>query len=167
MTKAFLLALVVVAACAGTSRAGTNPVDQGYTRPTGSSVAIVGCFVHGGSATVPAGAPFTVFGGWGAARIGQVLDWVHGSTNTLSVDGGAPLDLSPYFRGLTSQWAPDGNWYDVFFYELPALAPGQSVDLTYFTALNHPMVDGVTNFPGPPMPAGGFTYTCTVTGAAA
>ena len=157
-----VLGVVGVASAAGT---GGNPHDQGYTRPTGASyVAVVGCFAHGGSTTVPAGAPFTVFAGWGAAHIGQVVEWLNESTNTLSVDGGTPIDMSPYFAGLTSQWVP-GNWADIFFYTLPALAPGQSERVAYYTATRHPTQDGVTGFPGPPAPAGSFTYTCTVTGA--
>ena len=159
-------AILGAIACAGAAQGGTNPLDQGYSKPTpgGSYVAVVGCFSHGGAATVPAGAPFTVFGGWGAAEIGEVEDWIHGSTNTLSVDGGTPIDMAPYFRGLTSAWFPGTPWADIFFYQLPALAPGESVSVAYFTASSHPIVDGVTGFPGPAS-AFRFTFTCTVTGA--
>ena len=159
-------AIVVAAVLAAAAQAAGNPNDQGYTRPApgGSYVAVVGCFTHGGSTTVPAGTPFTVYAGWGAAHIGQVVEWLNESTNTLSVDGRTPIDMSPYFAGLTSEWVP-GNWDDIFFYTLPALAPGQSEQLAYYTATSHPTQDGVTGFPGPPAPAGSFTYTCTVTGA--
>ena len=162
MVSAVMGALVFAAA----AQAASNPHDQGYTRPApgGSSVAVVGCFANGGFTTVPAGTPFTVFGGWGAAHIGQVVEWLNVSTNTLSVDGGTPVDMSPYFAGLTSEWVP-GNWDDIFFYTLPALAPGQSTQLAYYTATSHPTQDGVTGFPGPPAPAGSFTFACTVTGA--
>lgn len=160
------LGIVFFAVVASSAWASTSPIDQGYTRPTGASdVAIVGCFSNGGSATVPANAPFTVFAGWGAERIGQVYDQLNGSTNTLSIDGGAPIDMSPYFRGLTHEWTGDDDWADIFFYQLPALAPGQSVEVAYSYVDEHPITDGETGFPGPPQPAGGFTFTCTITGA--
>lgn len=157
---------IVAAVFAAAAPAAGNPHDEGYTRPApaGSYVGVIGCFVNGGFATVPAGTPFTVFAGWGAAHIGQVVEWLNESTNTLVVDGGAPIDLSPYFAGLSSEWVP-GNWADIFFYTLPALAPGQSEQLVYSTATSHPTQDGVSDFPGPPLPAVSFTYTCTVTGA--
>jgi hypothetical protein len=169
MRKALVLtvsALTTALVLAAAAPAAGNPHDQGYTRPApgGSYVAVVGCFTHGGSTTVPAGTPFTVFAGWGAAHIGQVVEWLNQSTNTISVDGGTPIDMSPYFAGLTSQWVP-GNWADIFFYTLPALTPGQSTQLAYYTATSHPTEDGVTGFPGPPAQSSSFTYTCTVTGA--
>ncbi|MDE3190298.1 MAG: hypothetical protein KGL94_05700 [Acidobacteriota bacterium] len=169
MRKALVLAVSALTAAlllGAAAQAADNPHDQGYTRPApgGSYVAVVGCFANGGSTTVPAGTPFTAFAGWGAAHIGQVVAWLNESTNTLSVDGGAPIDMSPYFAGLTSQFIP-GNWADIFFYTLPALAPGQSEQLAYSTATSHPTEDGVTGFPGPPQPAGSSTFTCTVTGA--
>lgn len=167
MRKPFVLGVMLLAVLATAASASANPVDQGYSRPApgGSYVAVVGCFVDGGAVTVPSGTPFTVFAGWGAARIGQVEDWLHGSTNTLSIGGAAPIDMSPYFMGLTSAWVPGTPWADIFFYQLPALAPGESVSVAYFTATSHPMVDGVTGFPGPPQPASSFTFTCTVTGS--
>lgn len=159
--------LVVLVTAAAAAQAAGNPVDQGYSHPApgGSYVAVVGCFSNGGAVTVPSGAPFTVFAGWGAAELGQVEDWLHGSTNTLSIAGGAPIDMSPYFRGLTSVWFPGTPWADIFFYQLPALAPRASVSVAYVTATSHPMVDGATGFPGPAQPAGSFTFTCTVTGS--
>jgi hypothetical protein len=162
MVSALTAALVLAAA----AQAAGDPHDQGYTRPApgGSYVAVVGCFANGGSTTVPAGTPFTVFAGWGAAHIGQVVEWLNQSTNTLSLDGGTPIDMSPYFAGLTSEWIP-GNWADIFFYTVPALAPGQSMQLAYYTATSHPTQDGVTGFPGPPVQASSFTFSCTVTGA--
>lgn len=168
MRKLFVVIVALLVVLVAAASASANPIDQGYSRPApgGSYVAVVGCFAHGGAVTVPSGTPFTVFAGWAAARIGQVEDWLHGSTNTLSIDGGTPIDMSPYFRGLTSAWGPGIPWADVFFYQLPALAPGESVSLAYFTATSHPMVDGVTGFPGPAQPAGSFTFTCTVTGSA-
>jgi len=157
--------MIFAFAAASAAQAGANPLDQGYTRPTGASyVAIIGCFSNGGSARVPANAPFTAFAGWAAETIGQVNDFLHGSTNTLSIDLGAPIDMSPYFRGLTHEWTGDDEWADIFFYQLPALAPGHSVELAYSSTAVHPIADGETGFPGPPAPAGGFTYTCTVTG---
>jgi hypothetical protein len=167
MRKPFAAGSALLVVLVAAASASANPNDQGYSRPApgGSDVAMVGCFVSGGAVTVPSGTPFTVFAGWGAARIGQIEDVLHGSTNTLSIDGGTPIDMSPYFRGLTSAWSPGAPWADIFFYQLPALAPGESVSVAYFEATSHPTVDGVTGFPGPPQPAGSFTFTCTVTGS--
>lgn len=111
---------------------------------------------------MPAGEPFTVMGGWQAKTTGQVQAWLNGSINTLSVDGGSPIDLSPYFQGMTHEWAgpTDPNWGDIFFYDLPALAPGESVTVAYFSAINHPVFDGYTHT----QPTS-TTWTCTVTGA--
>lgn len=162
-----LCALLVVCAFVGVAQAADNPLNEGYSRPAagGSYVPIVGCFANGGLVAVPAGVPFTVYGGWGALRIGEVIDWLHGSTNTLSVDGGAPIDLTPYFAGLSSDWTP-GSWSDIFFYQVTTLGPGESVQLAWSTATSHTTPDGVTNFPGKPVGPSGFTFTCTVTGAA-
>jgi len=161
-----LCALFVVFAFAGVAQAAGNPLDQGYSQPAagGSYVAIAGCFARGGSVTVPAGVPVTVYGGWAALRIGQVKDWLNGSTNTVSVDDGASIDMTPYFAGLTSNWVP-GLWADIFFYQVGTLAPGESVNLAWTTGANRPMPDGVTNFPGKPPTPVAFTFTCTVTGA--
>lgn len=159
-TTALLVALFVAAGASAT------PPDQGYSRPTdansgGPYVLPIGCqALLGGSVTVPAGQPFTVLAGWGAKHTGQVTEWVNSSSNTLSVNGGSPIDMSPYFRGLTHEWVPDGNWSDIFFYQLPALAPGQSDTIVYVTAIAHAWYDGFTH--GQP---GSTTYTCTVTGA--
>ncbi len=159
-----LCAVLVLCASAGVAQAAGNPHDQGYSHPAagGSEVAIVGCYSNGGSVTVPAGTPFTVYGGWGASSIGLVNDWLHGSTNTVSVDGGPAIDMTPYFAGLTSAWSP-GQWADIFFYQVTTLAPGESVQVTWFSASNHPITDGTTRGTG----AGSYTDTfiCTVTGA--
>lgn len=159
-------AMLVVAFAASAAQAATDSVDQGYTKPTGpSDVALFVCFANGGYASVPANTPFTVFAGWAAESIGQVYDVLQGSTNTLSVDGGAPIDLSPYFQGLTHEWTGDDDWADIFFYQLPPLAlGGQPVELTFSYATEHPITDGESGFPGPPAPVGSFTSTCTVTG---
>jgi hypothetical protein len=149
--------------------AGANAgLDQGYSKPAGtntggSNVDPLGCQVlWGGSVTVPAGEPFTVHAGWAAKTVGEVLAQVNGSTNALSIDGGSPIDMSPYFEGLTHEWGgpTDPNWSDIFFYRLPGLAAGQSETIAYYEATNHPTYDGYThNQPG------SATFTCTVTGA--
>ena len=175
MKKALLLAILGLALNASAVQAATNPHDQGYTRPFPTPqyagygadhnyyIAVPGCAFHGGHATVPAGTAFTVFGGWGASHIGQVLDWVHGSTNTITVNG-VTTDLSLYFAGLTNEWVPGGDWADIFFYPVAALSIGASDSVTYHTSVEHPMIDGETNFPGPPAPAGASSFRCTVTG---
>lgn len=111
---------------------------------------------------MPAGAPFTVFAGWAAKTIGEVRDVVNASTNTLSIDGGSPIDMSPYFRGLTHEWTgpSDPDWSDIFFYQLPALAAGQSETFALTMGTDRPTYDGYTH-----AQPGSFTWTCTVTGA--
>ncbi|HUZ70136.1 MAG TPA: hypothetical protein VMU65_10520 [Candidatus Saccharimonadales bacterium] len=163
---------IVLLACtsAGVALASGNPLDQGYTRPSdSSSVNIFGCFkqsnFQGGSVTVPAGLPFVVYGGWSASTIGEVRDWLNGTTNMLSVGGGPSLDMTPYFLGLTHEWNPP-YWSDIFFYPVGALAAGDTVTIAWTMDSSRPMPDGATNFPGRP-PAGGVaTFTCTVTGGA-
>jgi hypothetical protein len=164
-----LSALLVAFASASVAQAGGNPLNQGYSKPAagGSYVGPAGCFAHGGSVNVPEGVPFTAFGGWAAATIGEVVEWLHASTNTLSVNGGPPIDMTPHFAGLTSDWVPGtAEWADIFFYQVTTLAPGESVHLAWFTATSHAMPDGFMNFPGKPGGASAFTFTCTVTGAA-
>jgi hypothetical protein len=163
-----VLATVLLVAFIAAAGATAAPPDQGYSRPAdanigGPDVIPVGCqALHGGSVTVPAGEPFTVWSGWGAKTFGEIHEWVDGTTNTLSIDGGSPIDMSPYFLGPTHEWLgpTDPNWSDIFAYQLPALAAGQSETIVYYAAINHTMDDGYNVY----QPSS-TTYTCTVTGA--
>ena len=169
MRKTLLvLATVLLVAFVAAAEANAGPPDQGYSAPAdtnngGPDVDPIGCQLnHGGSVTVPAGIPVTVHAGWAAKTVGEVFAQVNGSTNTLSIDGSSPIDMSPDFRGLTHEWdgPTDPNWSDIFFYQLPALTAGQSETIAYYEATNHPTYDGYThNQPG------SATFTCTVTGA--
>jgi hypothetical protein len=145
---------------------------QAYTRPNDpSSVAIVGCAApppngHGGFQTVPADTPITVFAGWGAKTRGQVIDWLDASTNTLNVNGGPAIDMTPYFAGLTQEWNP-GQWSDIFFYQIGSLSVGQSETVDWTWSTSRPTPDGSTqgDNSGGLAPHSPFTFTCTLTGA--
>jgi hypothetical protein len=145
---------------------------QAYTRPNDPSyVAIVGCYApppngHGGVQTVPADTPITVFGGWNAKTRGQVIDWLHASTNTLSVDGGPAIDMTPYFAGLTQEWN-NPLWSDIFFYQIGSVSVGQSATVAWTTSTSRPTPDGSTqgHNAGGLAPNSPFTFTCTLIGA--
>ncbi len=152
------VALVALAATASSAQAYTKPA------PGGSYVSLAGCFKNGGATTVPANVPFTVFGGWAAANRGLVIDWLDAQIDTLSIDGGPAIDLTPYFLGLTDEWDTSNGtgWADIFFYQVRTLAAGQSVNLAWTTGTTRPTPDGITL--GKPGGPSSFTFTCTVTG---
>ena len=150
----FCVAIVALAATASA---------QAYTRPTDPSyVGIVGCWKNGGVETVPSNTPITVFAGWTATNRGLVLDWLHAATNTLSVNGGPAIDLTPYFAGLTQGWDPNNPdyWSDIFFYPIGELAVGQSLTVAWTVSTSRAIFDGIARYP-----AGTATFTCTVLGA--
>lgn len=139
----------------------TAAAAQAYTRPTDPSyVAVVGCASQGGTTTAPPYTPITVFGGWGAKTRGQVRDWLNASTNTLSINRGAAIDLTAYFAGLTDEWNPP-DWSDIFFYDVGTIEPDHSVTISWATATSRPTPDGSTQGLGAPQPFIA-TFTCTI-----
>lgn len=140
----------------------TAAAAQGYTKPTDpSSVAVAGCAAQGGTATVPADTPITVYAGWGAKTRGQVQDWLNASTNTLSVGGGPAVDMSPYFAGITHEFVPP-DWADIFFYGIGTLAAGHSTTVVWTSSTSRPTPDGSTQGIGHPQPTD-LTFSCTIT----
>jgi hypothetical protein len=141
---------------------------QAYSRPTNpSDVSVVGCYANGGVRTVPAETPITVFGGWEASNRGQVIDWLNATSNTINVDGGQVIDLTPYFAGLTQDWDvnnPD-NWADIFFFPISELAVGQSETVAWTYTSSRGTPDG--SYAGNPGGAHSFTFTCTMIGVGA
>ena len=156
MKRITVVCLTLVGAALSLSAAA-----QAYTRPTDPSyVAVVGCFSRGGEQAVPADTPITVFGGWGASHPGLVEDWLHGSVNTISVNGGPAVDLSSYFAGITDEWNPP-DWADIFFYPIGQLAVGQTVTVAYTYTIEHRLTDGINGFANP---GDSETFRCTITG---
>jgi hypothetical protein len=60
----------------------------------GSEVNAYGCYLNGGNVTRPAGTDIVVRQGWAATTSKYVKDFIKSQTTTISVNDGAPVDVS-------------------------------------------------------------------------
>jgi len=146
-----VIGLVAVAAAALASAA---------TAGTETAVSAFGCASGGGAVTVPAGSQVVVRQGWASGNVGLVRDFVNAQTTTVSLNGGAPVDVS----NLWSTPAPvaAGAVSFVSYDTGTTLAAGESLTFRLTTTLAHPVLDkepgGAVRVTGTPIDA-----TCTVT----
>jgi hypothetical protein len=127
---------------------------------TGTSVvSAIGCSLAGGQVSRPAGTEIVVRQGWAASTRGLVVDFLHAQTSSVSVNGGAPVDVSDEYTEPNGSNA-EGWRSDVFYPTGVTLAAGQSMTFRFLASVSHPVFDGLT-VGGPGTVA---DYACTVTG---
>jgi hypothetical protein len=125
-------------------------------------------FVHGGSATVPAGDPVELRATWVAKTRGLVQDFLNAATASASINGIPLADPTSYFGAPNSDLVP-GGWATRWSYFTGPLAVGQSMTVVYDAVVSHPVPDGIsTNPDGTPYLYTGSVYggpvSCTITG---
>jgi hypothetical protein len=124
------------------------------------------CAAQGGQATVPAGSTLVVRQGLAEQTRGNLTAFLNAQTTTLTINGGAPIDLS---GGYESPTAAGGGY--VSFVNYPTgmtLAAGQSATFAFTISLSHPVPEVFNPAAGgdagePVFNSGSTTVTCTVT----
>jgi hypothetical protein len=107
----------------------------------GSEVSAYGCYANGGQVTRPAGTEIVVRQGWAATTKHHDLDFIHAQQTTVSINGGAAIDLS---RDWTTprEYSPS-NWITYVFYPTGiVLGTGESMTFHYVTGLKRQVFDG-------------------------
>ena len=125
------------------------------------------CDAQGGQATAPAGSTLVVRQGFAEQTRGILTAFLNSQTTTLTVNGGAPIDLSGGYSSPAA--AGDGYVSFVNYATGMTLAVGQSATFAFTISLSHPVPEVFNPAAGGPagQPAfnsGSTTFTCTVTG---
>jgi hypothetical protein len=126
--------------------------------------------IFGGQWTVPAGSDVVVAQRWEAKTRGLVEAFLNAQTTTLSVNGGAPLDISGEYAPISA--APGGTYFTRVAHDSGiTLGAGDSMTFNVVISFSHRVLDGFTLadetshqplFFGPGVT---FEFPCEVTGA--
>ena len=126
--------------------------------------------IFGGQWTVPAGSDVVVAQRWEAKNTGLVQAFLNAQTTTLTVDGGAPLDISGEYVPISA--APGGGYFTRVAHDTGiTLGAGDSLTFNVVISFSHRVLDGFTLadetshrplFFGPGV---AFEFPCEVTGA--
>ena len=125
--------------------------------------------IFGGQWTVPAGSDVVVAQRWEAKNTGLVQAFLNGQTTTLTVDDGAPLDISGGYVLISA--APGGGYFTRVAHDTGVtLGAGESLTFNVVISFSHRVLDGFTLadetsrrplFFGPGV---AFEFPCEVTG---
>jgi hypothetical protein len=149
-TAAVLAIAVVAAVCASTARAGT------------ALVGAYGCFANGGQTTVPAGSTVGITQGIAETRRGVLQAYLNAQSTTVSVNGGAAVDLSAHWTAPSQQ--SDGSWLTRVRYDTGVtLAAGQSLTFRFEIVLNNPVPEVTGGQPAFNPSGSQGVWACTVT----
>jgi hypothetical protein len=124
----------------------------------------------GGSTTVPAGSSIVVRQGFSEQTLGILTAFLNDQTTTLSLNGGAPVDLSGAWTEPVQ--AADGSWVSFVTYPTGiTLETGDSLTIAFTISTSHaipevfnPAAGGPAGQPLLLLGGGTSTFTCTVTG---
>jgi hypothetical protein len=126
--------------------------------------------IFGGQWTVPAGSEVVVAQRWEAKSRGLVEAFLNAQTTTLSINGGAPLDISGEYAPISA--APGGTYFTRVAHDTGiTLGAGDSMTFNVVISFSHRVLDGFTLadetshrplFFGPGVT---FEFPCEVTGA--
>jgi len=122
----------------------------------------------GGHVTRPAGSTIVVRQGFAEQTLGILTAWLQEQTTTLSVAGGAPIDLSSGWSSPVQ--TADGGW--ISFVEYPTgvtLGAGESLTVALTMSVSHVVPEVFNPAAGGPagkpvLGSGSSTFTCTITG---
>jgi hypothetical protein len=173
MSRVFMWCVmgVLCTACADsptTSEPRADITVQADVQPV-AVVSPFGCAViRGGQVNRPAGALIQIVQAWQTKNKGLLVDFLQAQTTTVSVNGGALIDLSDAYSApadLAAVFSSAAS-YDTGI----ALAVGESMSIVFVIELSHRVHDGFTFaeqdthrplFFGP---GEAFEFVCTVTG---
>jgi DNA-binding beta-propeller fold protein YncE len=140
--------------------------------PATSVVNAFGCQLNGGQVFRPAGTEIVVRQGWGTSNRGLAMDFIQAQTTTVSVNGGAPVEISDGYNQPQPIEGSPSSW--VTRVEYPTgmvLAPGESMTFRFVWSVSHRLHDGISfengEF-GKPLfggPGTSLDVSCTVTGS--
>jgi hypothetical protein len=166
MKRLLLTAVATVALATAMLMTGVTPASAADV-----TINAAGC---GGHVTVPAGSTITVRFSDGEVTRGMLTDWLQAQTTTLTVNGGAPIDVSSLYSAPIQR--PRGDWFSFLTYPtgITLANPGDSMTFTVTATLSHlfaevfngPLAFELGFEPGPPTFSGPgifATGTCTVT----
>ena len=138
-----------------------------------ADIAIVPAFpcveFFGGNWTVPAGSEVVVAQRWEANTRGLVRDFLRAQSTDLTVNGGAPVDVSDQWGTIILVPADHVYRTSMFLPTGVTLAAGESMTFDLVLALSHRLLDGLTLADGDshkPLffgPGVAFEFACTVT----
>src|SRR6266516_4538273 len=117
-----------------------------------SVVGTGGCvLVNGGQVTRPAGSTIIVRYGWGDVIRGNLVDFLHAQTTTLSINGGAPIDVSGLYPPPTQSPLFPSGWSSIWLYPtgITLANAGDSVTWTVTVSVSHTLAE-VTGVPASP-----------------
>jgi hypothetical protein len=156
-----ILVAIGVAVAALVASSAASAADQ-------SVASAYGCFLQGGHVYTPAGTEIVVRFGWAAKNRGLVEDFLKDQTTTISVNDGAPADVSDLYGDVIVH--PVGAAAFLHYGTGISLASGESLTFRLRTTISHRLLDGVVFADGeqgrPAFADAGtlFETDCTVTG---
>jgi len=132
VTLGRLLALLVALLAVGLQAATAYADDP--------RISLIRCnFPLNHNVSVAAGSPITLATGWGMTTRGNLIDFIHAATVTMTVDGQAvtPTEGEPF---LVDSVDNDG-WLVFWTFSTVAPAAGQTMVVTFNIVLDHQVVD--------------------------
>ena len=99
------------------------------------------CAFGDGKTTVPAGARIVVQQGWRSKNRGLVQDFLNAQTTTISIGGGAPVDLSNSYSAIK----PVGDSFETLLRHDTGvtLSAGKSVEVESVLTVSHVIPEGL------------------------
>ncbi len=95
----------------------------------------------GGESTVPAGSRVVLALGWGAKNRGLMKSFLQAQKTTISIDGGAPIDLSDSYGPIEDN---EGGFASRIHHDSGVtLSAGESIQVDGTLAVSHVVPDGV------------------------
>jgi hypothetical protein len=124
----------------------------------------------GGEATVPAGSRVVLTLGWGAKNRGLMKDFLQAQTTTISINGGAPVDISDSY-GPIEPGPEDGFVSRIHHDSGVTLAAGESLQVDAMLAVSHAVpdpgvIDESTHRPALFRPQEPLAFHCRITASA-
>jgi hypothetical protein len=99
-------------------------------------------FGDGGESTVPAGSRVVLALGWASKNRGLVQNFLQAQTTTISIDGGAVIDLSDSYRAIET--FPDGGFGTRIRHDTGVtLSAGESLQVDGTLAVSHVVPEGL------------------------
>jgi hypothetical protein len=100
------------------------------------------CAFGDGEITVPAGARIVIVQGWRSKNKGLVQSFLRGQTTTISIDGGAPVDLSNSYSSIHQ--TDVGGFETLLRFDTGvSLSAGESVQVDSALTLSHVVPEGL------------------------
>jgi hypothetical protein len=137
-------------------------------------VHLFSCADEGGQTTVPAGSTIVLLFGWAAKNRGLVQAFLNAQTTTISLNGGAPINISNSYSAIRSVppdfFPPDGGFASNVRHNTGVtLSAGRSLQADGTIVVSNPVVesfDEATHRPVFFQPGHPMTFGCRITASA-